>query len=205
MNWRRAGLLAGCLLLLLLPASSVRLLERHHHPALQHVTGLQDGDIVLVGSDRLFWARIASEWSTPEHRFGHSGIFVTTKDGTGAVVHADGSPSKGEAPVIAEPLPLFLPQYERAGIYRLRADAAARHALAAAARVFVAEHAVFDKHFTLNDRHRLYCTALIWRAALEGVHRDIVPVKTTIGGRVVITLADIERSPALQPVTFKGR
>jgi len=169
------------------------------------ISGLETGDIILVGTDRVFWAVMASTWSTPKHRFGHAGIVIIGRDHQPYVVHAGGSPTNGDAPVRSEPLNSFLYPIDRAGIYRLKASIAERQAVAAAAEHFIKEGAVFDRDFTLNDRHRLYCTALVWRAVLEGAHEDIIPVKRNYGGKMIVTLADIERSRELREITYVVR
>jgi hypothetical protein len=167
---------------------------------------LQPGDLVFVGADSVFWAKAASMWSTPEHRFGHVGVYALDAHGQPEIVHAGGSPTDGDAPVTAEPLTSYLALATRVGVYRLRAAAPdARARIADAALEFVDEHAVFDGQFSLSDRHRLYCTALAWRAVLEGSGNDIAPHKSSIGGRTVVTLADLEQSPRLQLIAFLSR
>lgn len=194
-------LLAG---LLALGAAGLLPVPRAPLPPLR-VGSLETGDIILVGSDRAFWAAAASPWSTPQHRFGHAGIVVVGRDGRPFVVHAGGSPTSSESPVKTEALDKFLVPIDRVGIYRLNAPPPVRRKIAAAALNFIKEGAVFDSAFTLNSRHRLYCTALVWRAVLEGTRHDIVPVKTSYHGKTIIALSDIERSGQLRQISYNVR
>ena len=206
MSWVRtfgalwiASILAGALSTL-----SPDIAARHPRPFA--LPALQPGDLVFIGVDSVFWAKAASVWSTPEHRFGHVGVYALDTHGRPEIVHAGGSPTNGDAPVTAEPLGSYLAIATRVGVYRVRAATPeARARIAAAALTFVDQHAVFDSQFSLADPHRLYCTALAWRAALNANNGDIAPRKSSIGGQTVVTLADLEQSPRLQLIAFASR
>jgi uncharacterized protein YycO len=161
---------------------------------------LEAGDVVFIGVDGAFWARTASEWSTPAHRFGHVGIAA----GADAIVHATGSPTANDARVTIASLADFTVEADRIGVYRPH-DSALAQAAAAEARRFAALGLSFDKGFRLESRDSLYCSELIWRALSAGAGRDVTPAKQRFMGRDIITLADLETSALLSEIAFVER
>ncbi|MFO1186236.1 MAG: YiiX/YebB-like N1pC/P60 family cysteine hydrolase [Alphaproteobacteria bacterium] len=162
------------------------------------VPAVEAGDVVFIAVDRAFWSRAASRFSA--HGFGHVGIAAHDEGGQLLIVHAGGSPSAGDAPVLAVPAEIFAREADRIAVYRPHASVAERISAGRVALDFVQAGAHFDAAFSLDTTDALYCSELVWRALSSALHRDIVPDKTWIVGLPGVSLADLERSPTLELV-----
>lgn len=196
----RPRLLIGAAALIFLPFSDAATVPRHGAVALEETSapdGLSVGDVVFITVPNAFWARLASRWSLPEYRHGHVGIVAEVGARGVVVIHAGGSPTRGEARVERSTWHDFVHGAIRADIFRPR-DAKAAQAAAAAAAMFVKQRLTFDSDFSLDTRNALYCTEMAWRALSAGFHRDILPEKSHVLGRDAVLLRDLETSPFLR-------
>lgn len=159
---------------------------------------LHVGDVVFIGVDHAFWARAASKFS--KHGFGHVGIAARDSTGRIVVVHAGGSPTEGDAPVLAVAEQEFTQEADRIAVYRPRASEEELSVAGKTALGFVRDHDRFDAAFSLDTVHDLYCSELVWRALSVALQRDIVPHKTIILGKPGVSLADLEDSALLAEV-----
>lgn len=160
---------------------------------------LQPGDVVFISVPDAFWAQLASRWSLPQYRHGHVGMVVEAGARGIYVVHAGGSPTRGEAKVKRVALTEFVREAARVDVFR-PVDAAAAAGAAEAASEFAAQGLPFDGDFSLETVNKLYCTEMIWRALGAGFARDILPKKSLVAGRRAVLLRDIEASPFLRPI-----
>lgn len=168
-------------------------------PAPLALPPIEAGDVVFIAVERAFWSRAASRFSA--HGFGHVGIAARSPQGRVLIVHAGGSPSSGDAPVLAVEASAFTHEADRIAVYRPHANGAARASAGEAALGFVREGAHFDAAFSLDTVDALYCSELVWRALSSALQRDVVPEKTMILGLPGVSLADLEDSPALEKIS----
>lgn len=158
---------------------------------------LRPGDVVFISVPDALWARIAAQWSLPRYGHGHVGMVVATGAGGVIVVHAGGSPTRGEARITRTPLADFAHAAQRIDVFRPVRDEAARQA-AAAADDYAAQRLGFDADFSLDTPKRLYCTEMIWRALSAGFHQDVLPVKSRLAGRAAVLPRDLETTSYLR-------
>lgn len=159
---------------------------------------IEAGDVVFIAVDSAFWSRAASRFSA--HGFGHVGIAALDAGGHLLIVHAGGSPAAGDAPVLAVAAAEFAREANRIAVYRPHAEASRRVSAGRAALGFVEAGAHFDAAFSLDTTDALYCSELVWRALSSALQRDVVPEKTWLLGLPGVSLADLEKSPALELV-----
>lgn len=160
------------------------------------------GDVLFKSSAGGFWGNMASAFSAGDDRFGHVGIVARTGTGALTVIHAGGDPVSREGRVRADPIVLFLSGVEAAALYRPDAEQAVLTSMLAYAEAAADRAAPFDRQFSLTSEDRLYCTELVWRALGAAGAGDAVPQKSVRAGRVYISLADLQASPALRLVAL---
>jgi len=136
------------------------------------------------------WAQLAASFSQDGSGYGHVGVIDAIS--SDLVVDADGNPSGGRVGV--RRLKAFLSGADHVEIRRLRLGPGQRRAVALRARSWTGTP--FDTAMTLGP-DRLYCTELVWRACLAATNLDLVPRKTKVTFREVITIADLRRAPLL--------
>lgn len=151
---------------------------------------LAPGDVIFGRFPHSRWAQLAASFSQDESGYGHVGVVDAIA--SDLVVDADGNPSGGRVGV--RRLKAFLDGADHVEVRRLRFTAAQRRTVALRARSWTG--ALFDTAMTLTPE-KLYCTELVWRACLTATGVDLVPRKTKVAFRDVITIADLRRAPLL--------
>lgn len=159
------------------------------------IAALRPGDVVATGSGA-FWSELAASFSETDTRFGHVGVIVEHEDGL-MVLDAGAMTPEGHAGVSLRPLAGLIDAANHVAVYRLRADGAVHAGFLRAVTDAASRGLPFDDAFSLDTPDALYCTELLWRALGEALGGDPVPEKTRIAGRVVITVEDLLRAPAL--------
>lgn len=157
---------------------------------------LLPGDVIFGRFPRSRWAQLAASFSSDRSGFGHVGVIDAIA--SDLIVDADGNPAGGRVSVRS--LAAFLSGADHVEVRRLRLAAAQRRAVALRARSWAG--VPFDAAMTLAP-DKLYCTELVWRACLAATGQDLVPHKTVIAFRDVITIADL-RQAALFDLVWKG-
>lgn len=158
---------------------------------------LRPGDVVFISVPDAFWAQIAARWSLKRYGHGHVGMVVAVARDRAVVVHAGGSPTRGQAKVRRAGLCAFADEATRIDVFRPTDERAAQKA-ARAADGYAAQGLTFDSDFSLATTRRLYCTEMIWRALSAGYGRDILPAKSRLAGRAAVLPRDLETAPVLR-------
>lgn len=165
--------------------------------AIRKAPKLLPGDIVFGRFPRSRWAQLAASFSADRSGFGHVGVVDAIA--SDLIVDADGNPAGGRVSVRS--LAAFLSGADHLEVRRLRLAAGQRRAVALRARGWAG--VPFDTAMTLAP-DKLYCTELVWRACLAVTGRDLVPHKTVVAFRDVITIADLRRAPLLDLIWTGG-
>lgn len=141
-----------------------------------------------------------SRQADPEGTYSHVGIVGQGRGGW-TVVHATPADGDGVGGVRADAVSLFTSQADVSVIAVARlagATAAQRQGMAAAAQGFIGHP--FDGAFDSEDEGALYCTELVWRAAVAAgiaLDRPLRPFTTPLGTRAVVSLTTLAQQPGL--------
>lgn len=157
---------------------------------------LEVADVIFGSFPNSPWARVAASFSSDGAPFGHVAMMDGSK--SGQVIDADGSPTGGS--VRSRSLQEFLQGADTVEVYRFRLDVRQRREIAQQARAWLGTP--FDTRMLLGD-DRLYCTELVWKAALAACGIDMVPTKKRVALREVIDIGSLRASRWLE-LTWRG-
>ncbi|MGF1449540.1 MAG: hypothetical protein ACFB20_09000 [Opitutales bacterium] len=149
------------------------------------------------------WSHYFANVSPTDKRFSHVGL-VVLEDGIAWVIHSKGDDANGEGHVHRETLVDFVADTDVWAHFRCELPEVQRLALARQVRVFLKRRVPFDAAFDHTEAHRLYCTELIWRAAMEAIDLDLCPRKTPLGPHTVLSIQDLTDTPYFTEVPGRG-
>ncbi len=160
---------------------------------------LQPGDLVFRrGNGR--WSGYFAVASGGDGYFSHVGLAQRTPDGW-RVLHSEADEGTGIDGVRADPVDLFLTGARGVAIARPVLDDAQRQALVDLADSPRWRAIPFDRAFVLDDGgSAMYCTEWVQAVALAATGVDIARPRTVVGGREVISIDDLLRSPRVAVV-----
>lgn len=154
--------------------------------ALTDTALIATGDLVLRLGDG-FYSLFFRNMSTRERRFSHVGIAVVER-GQVFVIHAEADERTGIGGVRSDPVGVFLKQAIDWGVYRIRAPATDRSAIARAAQDYLARATPFDMDFDAADTTRLYCSELVMHCVNRAVRGHAMRATTQIQGRLFVAI-----------------
>jgi|LakMenE01Jun11ns_1017448.scaffolds.fasta_scaffold9863985_3 hypothetical protein len=156
---------------------------------------LEQGDLVFRRG-RGFWSETFSDKAGSN--LSHVGVLIHEQDGWG-VVHAEADDLSLIGGVQLTPLDLFLTGSALRHVRRIQTSEVARETFVQNIRKHLRQQTPFDTSLSLEDNAaRVYCSELIWSAALHaGIElarpRDLL-------GKSYITIDDLFFSPLLSVV-----